>query len=188
MATPHLAGMAAVVRQAHPRWQPWQVRSAVVNTAQQSLLRDPNTDEVTNDPQIVGAGLADAAAAVRAVSALNPVSASFGHFSSGAGSSRSSTMQLTNISNASHTYTVVTHDTHADGVTFSGGRTVTLAPGASATFVITASAAKGVADGHKWATVRVSTGGDQVAHAMVYALVGEGDAAPGQHMLPPPKA
>ena len=47
---------------------------------------------------------------------------------------------------------------------------------------------KGAADGHKQATLRVSAGGTEVAHAMLYLLVGEGERAPGRHMLPPPKA
>ena len=79
MATPHLAGTAAVVRGAHPSWTAAQVRSAVVNTAQEGLLRHPETGVVTNDAQIVGAGLVDVEAAVDAVAALDPVSTSFGN-------------------------------------------------------------------------------------------------------------
>jgi minor extracellular serine protease Vpr len=54
--------------------------------------------------------------------------------------------------------------------------------------VVTATTFKGAADGHRQATLRVSAGGTEVAHAMLYQLVGSGDAAPGQHMLPPPFA
>ena len=49
-------------------------------------------------------------------------------------------------------------------------------------------ASKGAADGHKQASLRVSVGATEVAHAMLYVLIGSGEAAPGQHMLPPPKA
>ena len=38
MASPHLAGAAAVVLSQHPTWQPWQVRSAITNTADQGAL------------------------------------------------------------------------------------------------------------------------------------------------------
>ena len=118
MATPHLAGTAAVVRGAHPNWTAAQVRSAVVNTAQQGLLRHPETGVVTDDAQIVGAGLVDVAAAVDAVAALGPVSTSFGNLSSGSGGSRSSSVVITNISSVSKTFSVSVTDTASDGVTF----------------------------------------------------------------------
>jgi len=189
MATPHLAGTAAVVRGAHPDWTAAQVRSAVVNTAQQGLLRHPETGAVTDDAQIVGAGLVDVADSVGATGALDPVSTSFGNVSSGSGGSRSSSVVITNISSATNTFTVSVTDTSNDGVQFgTNGGTVTLAPGASATFKVTAVATKRAADGHKQATLRVAVGGTEVAHAMLYVLVGEGERAPGRHMLPPPKA
>jgi minor extracellular serine protease Vpr len=189
MATPHLAGAAAVVRGAHPAWTAAQVRSAVVNTAQQGLLRHPETGAVTNDALIVGAGLVDVAAAVAAQAGLDPVSRSFGSVPSGSGGSRSSSVVITNISGVSKTFTLSVSDDSSDGVLFgTNGGTVTLAPGASATFQVTAKASKGAADGHKQAVLRVRVGTTEVAHAMLYVLIGSGDAAPGRHMLPPPKA
>ena len=189
MATPHLAGTAAVVRGDHPNWTAAQVRSAVVNTAQQGLLRHPETGAVTDDAQIVGAGLVDVEASVCATAALDPVSTSFGNVSSGSGSSRSSSVVITNISSVTKTFTVSVTDTSNDGVQFgTNAGTVTLAAGASASFKVSAVSSKGVTDGHKQATLRVSVGGTEVAHAMLYVLVGEGERAPGRHMLPPPKA
>ena len=74
------------------------------------------------------------------------------------------------------------------GVTFAANAsTFTLAPGASQTIGVSVTGTKKTADGHKQATLRVSSGGAEVAHALLYALVGEGDAAPGQHMVPVPK-
>jgi subtilisin family serine protease len=189
MATPHLAGAAAVVRGAHPGWTAAQVRSAVVNTAQQNLLRHPETDAVTNDALIVGAGLVDVHAAVEAVAGLDPVSRSFGSVPSRSGADRSATIVLTNISAVSRTYTVAVADTAADGATFSASTSsVTLAPGGTATVSVIVETTKGAGDGFKQAQLNVSTGGSEVAHAMLFVLVGSGAAAPGQHMVPVPFA
>lgn len=66
----------------------------------------------------------------------------------------------------------------------------TLAPGASRTVAVTVTVTrrKRTADGHYQATLRVSAAGTEVAHAMLYTLIGTGDAAVGQHQLPPPFA
>jgi subtilisin family serine protease len=84
MATPHLAGMAAVVRGAHPDWTPEQVRSAIVNTAATDRLKDFETAKsVVTDVNVVGAGIAQLSAAVNADVALAPVSVSFGQVAPG---------------------------------------------------------------------------------------------------------
>jgi subtilisin family serine protease len=189
MATPHLAGAAAVVRGIHPNWTAAQVRSAIVNTAQEGLLRHPETGVVTNDALIVGAGLLDVDAAGRAVAALGPVSQSFGSVSTGSGRSKSKSFVITNLAGATKTFTVTLADDASDGVLFStNAGTMTLGPGQATNATVTMAASKGVADGNRQATLRVTSGGVEVAHAMVFVLVGEGDRAPGQHMLPPPKA
>jgi subtilisin family serine protease len=189
MATPHLAGAAAVVRGIHPSWTAAEVRSAIVNTAQEGVLRHPETGDVTDDALIVGAGLLDVSAASSATTALDPVSQSFGSVASGGGRSRSSSIQVTNLSGSTTTFTVAVADTDADDVLFSTtGGTFTLAPGASRSVSVSMAAKRGAADGHYQAVLRVTTSGTEVAHAMLYTLVGEGDRAPGQHMLPPPKA
>jgi subtilisin family serine protease len=98
MATPHLAGMAAVVRQAHPNWAAWQVRSAIVNTAQQDKLKQTNAISTPETAvQVVGAGLADLQAAVGSSVALSSVSTSFGAVPANSGKPQGRTVTVTNL-------------------------------------------------------------------------------------------
>ncbi len=138
--------------------------------------------------QIVGAGLVDVEAAVGAVVGLDPVSASFGGLSSGSGGKRSSSIVITNLTSSTQAYGVAVNSAIGSGVTFAANASsFTLAPGASRTIGVSVTGTKKAGDGHKQATLRVSSGGVEVAHALLYVLVGEGDAAPGQHMVPVPK-
>jgi hypothetical protein len=96
---------------------------------------------------------------------------------------------VTNLDDVAHNFSLAVTDDAADGVTFGvGGGSFSLVPGASRTVTVTVTSVKGVADGHRQATLRVSAGGTEVAHSLLYTLVGTGGAAPGQHQLPPPKA
>jgi subtilisin family serine protease len=143
MATPHLAGAGAVVRGLRPTWTAAHVRSAVVNTAQQGVLRHPDTGDVTSDPLIVGAGLADLAAATGAVAGLDPVSAAFGSIASGSGGQRTASRTVTTLATTTRTFAVAVADDGADGVTFAtSGASFTLAPGASQSVKLTVTSTK----------------------------------------------
>ncbi|MEJ7695826.1 MAG: S8 family serine peptidase [Candidatus Limnocylindrales bacterium] len=95
MATPHLAGSAAVVKSQHPTWPAWAIRSAIVNTAETGVLtsyKDGTT--VVTDVQIQGAGRENLDKAVRAVAGLSPVSVSFGAIPGGAGQTKTKTVTV----------------------------------------------------------------------------------------------
>ncbi|MEN0130291.1 MAG: S8 family serine peptidase [Brevundimonas sp.] len=64
MATPHVAGIAALVVRAHPAWTSAQVKAAVVNTATHDVTTQPNGAGLKYGPQRVGSGRVDALAAV----------------------------------------------------------------------------------------------------------------------------
>lgn len=85
MAAPMVAGLAALVRQAHPAWSPLQVKAAIMNTASHDLFKAGAIDPTSPmyGPTRVGSGRIDAPDAVNNdVLAYDPVkgvvSASFG--------------------------------------------------------------------------------------------------------------
>nr|WP_243658994.1 S8 family serine peptidase [Tamaricihabitans halophyticus] len=64
MASPHVAGIAALVRQANPDWTVEEVKAAVMNTATADLRSAAHDKGNIEAPQRVGAGRVDARAAV----------------------------------------------------------------------------------------------------------------------------
>jgi minor extracellular serine protease Vpr len=77
MATPHIAGSAAVLLAIHPGWSPAQVKSALVNSADR-VIRNAKTGTSGVGPQAQGAGRENLSNASEANLFLSPVSASFG--------------------------------------------------------------------------------------------------------------
>jgi minor extracellular serine protease Vpr len=172
MATPHLAGSAAVVRGYHPDWSAAQVRSAIVNTANRDVLKDYQTGtQIVTDPNIIGSGLEDLLEAVEAEVTLDPVSITYGQIPSGSGKGRTAEVTLTNTSDATMTYTLAIEDATA-GTTFSvNPTTVTLDAGESASVSVRAQVARGTPSGDAHAWLTVSAGGTEVAHMALYLFV-----------------
>ena len=173
MATPHLAGSAAVVKSQHPDWPAWAIRSAIVNTAETGVLKSfTDGTTIVTDVNIEGAGRENLLNAVNAKVGLSPVSVSFGAIPSGAGQTKSVAISLTNLTGAPATWSLGIADTTGSGVSYSlSASSVTLAAGASASVNVTLTATKGAGGGDHQAWLTVSSGGTLVAHAAVYTIV-----------------
>ena len=165
MATPHLAGSAAVVIGQHPTWSAWAVRSAIVNTAQENVLKKAIGTGLVNDPNITGTGRERLDNAVNASVALDPVSLSFGSVPSGSGQMLTRTIALLSLAGpAAYTVSVDTSKSTGTGVTYA-------ASVSGGTVTVTMNAVKGASGGDHFATLRISSGGGEVAHAILYTFV-----------------
>lgn len=172
MATPHLAGSAAVVRQQHPDWTAAQVRSAVVNTADQGVLKPYAAGASATDVNIVGSGRENLYAATGAAVALDPVSLSFGAVPAGSGQSLSQVITLTNLSGSVRTLSVVVGAAAPAGVSFTATPAVVqLAAGASAEVRVTMAADRGAATGPRQAHLDLQEGGQSLAHAVLFTQI-----------------
>ncbi len=77
MATPHIAGSAAVLLGLNPNWSPARVKSALANRAD-LVIKDSKTGTHDIGPTAQGAGREDLSVAAGGTTWLSPVSASFG--------------------------------------------------------------------------------------------------------------
>jgi subtilisin family serine protease len=170
MATPHLAGSAAVVKQQHPDWSAAQVRSAIVNTADRGVLK-PVAGAPVGDVNVVGAGRENLESAVGAQVALDPVSLSFGAVPSGSGQTRSGVITLTNLSAAVQTYTLAVTDVSGSGISWSTPASISVAAGGTVSITVSMTAAQGASGGSKRARLEIANGGSTVAHAVLYTFV-----------------
>ncbi len=146
MATPHVAGAAALVKAAHHAWTPEQIKAALVDTAVHDVWSSP-AHTSREAPDRVGSGRIDAGAAAKtqvlAYNLSNPgsVSLSFGAQSYAADTTLSKTVKLSNDGDADATY-VLSFDwansgTHPAGVTYAFPPTVTIPAGGSVQVPVT---------------------------------------------------
>jgi minor extracellular serine protease Vpr len=105
MATPHIAGGAAVLLQLHNDWTPAQVKSALVNRAD-LVVKDAVTGTHDVGPTLQGGGRENLSVAADATTWMDPVSASFGRVT--VGRPTSVTVTLNNPTGTDQTFSVST--------------------------------------------------------------------------------
>jgi minor extracellular serine protease Vpr len=121
MATPHTAGIAALVREAHPTWSVAAIKAAIMDTA----TADPSKVQ-DYDPLRFGAGLVQPGKAVDtqvvAVTTDGLDNLSFGYRPQGGGITQTRTVTLLNNGSAARTYDLAagfTSDTLGSALSFS---------------------------------------------------------------------
>jgi len=107
MATPHVAGSAALLKQLHPDWSPLQVKSALVNTAHRPVGSSSTNTPLPN-PMDRGGGRIDLAATSQTTATI-----SIGKFTSigfgavpAAASTQTAQVAVTSVASSPFTYTI----------------------------------------------------------------------------------
>jgi uncharacterized protein (TIGR03437 family) len=97
-----VAGAAALVKQAHPKFTPAQIKSALVNTASSQVLDNGANAGIT----AAGAGKLDAGAAVNTTATVEPATVSFGEVGTDVALPVNVPLTLSNVTNASMRITI----------------------------------------------------------------------------------
>ncbi|MBA2390938.1 MAG: S8 family serine peptidase [Geodermatophilaceae bacterium] len=178
MASPHVAGSAALLRQIHPEWSVADIKSALMSTAKYTdiyLASDEGEPLVAAQPLDIGAGRLDLTNAADPGVILDPPSLSFGLVTTG--TMPSITVTVRSVADTSETYELSTLYT-GDGFTMTSDlpgfavspTSVTLEPGETAEVVVTFDSMTGQGMGDNQGYV-IMDGAEHDAHMPAWARV-----------------
>ena len=169
MATPHVAGAAALLLQQHPTWSSWQVKSALMSTAGPAWGDTARTQEA---PVLLeGAGLANALDANDPKVFTDPQSLSFERIDVSTGAQRKSMLlTLSDAGSGAGTWTVsLAPQSQTSGITIDVPGSVTIAPGGDVAIPVVVRAAADAGTGENFGFVVVS--GNGVQRRVPYAFL-----------------
>lgn len=125
MAAPHVAGAAALIKQAHPDWSPEQIKASLMNTAKRLTDKEGNLYL----PHEQGAGRIQIDKAIKTETLVYPGAISFGKWSSNdLRTTKQVTVTVENVSDKKKTYYVTPPINAPDGIQWKVPFSFTLQP------------------------------------------------------------
>lgn len=117
MATPHVSGLAALIKSAHPTWTPMMIKSAIISTADWLLpsVYFPYPEDVYRQ----GAGMIDPVQAVYTTVLPNPANAFLGTPTKEIDTNTSATISIMNVGPTPVNLTVIDVDLYWTSANFS---------------------------------------------------------------------
>lgn len=161
MATPHVAGAAALLLDLKAGWSPADIKSALANTAKRPVWDHVNGTAPTG-VLVRGGGRIDLAAATNTPLTLDPSSVSFGLFQGNVVVSGKKTVAVRNVSSGTQNCDVNTTGPAIVSATAAGASpsgVFSLAPGATTTITVTLNAGRSTGTGDYRGDVVISCGG-----------------------------
>ena len=158
MATPHVAGAAALLLQLHPSWTPAEVKSALMSTAGPAWGDTAMTQEAA--VPLEGAGLVDLPRAADPELFTEPASLSFGDLDTNHGAaSRALLVRLTDAGDGSGTWNVqLAPQSATPGTSVDVPAALTVPPGGEADLAVVARAGDDAARGEDYDFVVLTNG------------------------------
>ncbi len=179
MASPHVAGSAALLRQKYPSWSNAAIKSALMSTSKYMNIWNFNGSPA--QPTDMGAGRLDVGAAMNPGVILNPPAADFGLIYTGTAKAGRE-IEVTNVTTQAETYNISTlytgngfaptQTTALKGVTVSPS-SLTLNPGEKKMVTVSFDPALGMGIGINQGFVVMAGNQGHMAHFPVFARVSE---------------